>query len=187
MVFCMFTSRIQCPCVSVLLWALMWVCDCTSDVFVSVCVSLSFATGSISDSLFQSHSQLNHWYVYLNSCSSPFPSFLIPLTFLPLSSLSSSTYVIIVFFSLILQFLNSPLPLLLPLLTLPSSSLLLSLLPLPLFHLQGVQLSCLHWNPHEYPEQLAVSTSDGTLHLLAVINDVNVQQQKLNLHANAGT
>ena len=50
----------------------------------------------------------------------------------------------------------------------------------------GVQVCCLHWNPQEYPEQLAVSTSDGTLHLLAVIDDVHVQQRKLNLHANAG-
>ena len=51
----------------------------------------------------------------------------------------------------------------------------------------GVQLSNLHWNPQEYPEQLAVSTSDGTLQLLAVIDDVRVEQQKVNLHANAGT
>ena len=72
----------------------------------------------------------------------------------------------------------------------------LCLLPLPLPpppppppsspHAPGVQLSCLHWNPQEYPEQLAISTSDGTLHLLAVIDDVRIQQQKPNLHANAG-
>ena len=31
-----------------------------------------------------------------------------------------------------------------------------------------------------------MSTSDGGLHLLAVIDDARVQQQKLNLHANAG-